>query len=260
MKQLTNNTEGFRQLVAVVTGAGSGIGRAVALRLLEEGYYVFLTGRNQATLDQTAQLSGVRQSQTSKLVTDVTQEDSVNALFHHVEESQGRVDLLFNNAGVGSSPNEIDKVSFEQWNRVVAVNLNGVFLCSRAAFAMMKKQNPCGGRIINNGSISATTPRPLSAPYTASKHAVTGLTKSLALDGRAHGITCGQIDIGNADTAMAKKIKEGTQQCDGSLSAEPTIDVDCVADAVITMAKMPANANVLRMTVMAAEMPFVGRG
>ena len=246
--------------VAVVTGAGSGIGRAVAQRLILEGYYVFLAGRHEETLlDSLAPLPG-HQDRAKVVVTDVTEEDSVQSLFKCVETTHGRIDLLFNNAGISSFASEIDNIELEHWNHVVAVNLTGVFLCSRAAFCLMKRQKPIGGRIINNGSISATTPRPLSAPYTATKHAITGLTKSLALDGRKHGITCGQIDIGNADTAIASKMKEGIQQSDGSIRVEPTIDVSCVADAVLAMANMPAEANVLQMTVMAAKMPFVGRG
>lgn len=246
--------------VAVVTGAGSGIGRAVTQRLIFEGYYVFLAGRNEKTLLETLATSNHHQERASVIVTDVTQEESVQSLFRRVEEMHGRIDLLFNNAGIGSFASEIDSIQLENWNQVVAVNLTGVFLCSREAFRLMKRQQPIGGRIINNGSISATTPRPLSAPYTATKHAVTGLTKSLALDGRKYGITCGQIDIGNADTTIASQMKKGILQCDGSTRIEPTIDVACVADAVMTMARMPSEANVLQMTVMAAKMPFVGRG
>jgi len=188
--------------VAVVTGAGSGIGRAVTQRLIFEGYYVFLAGRNEKTLLETLATSNHHQERASVIVTDVTQEESVQSLFRRVEEMHGRIDLLFNNAGIGSFASEIDSIQLENWNQVVAVNLTGVFLCSREAFRLMKRQQPIGGRIINNGSISATTPRPLSAPYTATKHAVTGLTKSLALDGRKYGITCGQIDIGNADGVL----------------------------------------------------------
>jgi NAD(P)-dependent dehydrogenase (short-subunit alcohol dehydrogenase family) len=246
--------------VAVVTGAGSGIGRAVTQRLIFEGYYVFLAGRNEKTLLETLATSNHHQERASVIVTDVTQEESVQSLFRRVEEMHGRIDLLFNNAGIGSFASEIDSIQLENWNQVVAVNLTGVFLCSREAFRLMKRQQPIGGRIINNGSISATTPRPLSAPYTATKHAVTGLTKSLALDGRKYGITCGQIDIGNADTTIASQMKKGILQSDGSTRIEPTIDVACVADAVMTMARMPSEANVLQMTVMAAKMPFVGRG
>ena len=246
--------------VAVVTGAGSGIGRAVTQRLMLEGHYVFLAGRNQKTLLETLDTSNHHQDRACVIVTDVSQEESVQSLFRRVEEMHGRIDLLFNNAGIGSFASEIDNIELENWNQVIAVNLTGVFLCSREAFRLMKRQQPIGGRIINNGSISATTPRPLSAPYTATKHAVTGLTKSLALDGRRYGITCGQIDIGNADTAIASQIKKGILQSDGSTQMEPTIDVACVADAVMTMARMPSEANVLQMTVMAAKMPFVGRG
>ncbi|MBL6723504.1 MAG: SDR family oxidoreductase [Rubripirellula sp.] len=253
-------TESEHKTVAVVTGAGSGIGRAVALKLVEHGYHVYLTGRHQHSLEQTASLAEAYSNHVTAFVTDVTQQESVDSLFKHIEKNFGRIDLLFNNAGVSLPALEVDEVSINDWNRLLSVNLTGVFLCSRAAFALMKRQKPGGGRIINNGSISSTTPRPLSAAYTATKHAVTGLTKSLALDGRTYGITCGQIDIGNADTAIAKRIKEGILQSDGSIRAEPTIDVECVAEAVLTMAKMPPNANVFQMTVMAAQMPFVGRG
>ena len=260
MSHMMGNHEMKSAPVALVTGAGSGIGRAVALSLVHAGYYVYLTGRNQSSLNQTAQLAGVHTDRIKIVVTDVTSEDSVDKLFQTIEEDRGRIDLLFNNAGVGSLPLDIDEMSFAQWNQVIAVNLHGVFLCSRGAVRLMKKQDPKGGRIINNGSISAATPRPLSIAYTATKHAITGLTKSLALDGRNHGITCGQIDIGNADTEIAKKMKVGILQADGSTRIEPTIDVECVANAVLTMAQMPPTANVLQMTVMAAKMPFVGRG
>ncbi|MDC0295215.1 SDR family oxidoreductase [bacterium] len=250
----------MKKTISVVTGAGSGIGRAVATALIREGYFVFLAGRHLKSLDETRRLAGGDSNNSESVKTDVTSESSVESLFGRVSNRFARLDLLFNNAGTGSPAAEIDSISLEQWNHVVAVNLTGSFLCSRAAFTLMKRQNPKGGRIINNGSISATTPRPLSVPYTTTKHAITGLTKSLALDGREHDITCGQIDIGNADTGMATKMKQGILQSHGEIQVEPTIDVQSVAESVLLMAKMPAGTNVLQMTVMAAKMPFVGRG
>lgn len=246
--------------IALVTGAGSGIGRAVTIRLMEEGYSVALAGRHLDSLRETIQLANSDHDLALAVPTDVTKEDSVKALFTAIKNRWGRLDLLFNNAGIASFATDFDEISLEHWNEVVAVNLTGVFLTSRFAFHLMRKQSPRGGRIINNGSISAATPRPLSAPYTATKHAITGLTKCLALDGRDYDITCGQIDIGNADTAIAKKMKDGILQSNGTIKTEPTIDVQCIADAVLTMANMPLDATVLQMTVMAAKMPFVGRG
>ena len=251
---------GIVKKVALVTGAGSGIGRAVTIRLMEEGYSVALAGRHLDSLRETIQIANSDHDLAIAVPTDVTKEDSVKDLFTAIKNRWGRLDLLFNNAGIASFATDFDKISLEHWNEVVAVNLTGVFLTSRFAFHLMRKQSPRGGRIINNGSISAATPRPLSAPYTATKHAITGLTKSLALDGRDYDITCGQIDIGNADTAIAKKIKDGILQSNGTIQTEPTIDVQCIADAVLTMANMPLDATVLQMTVMAAKMPFVGRG
>jgi NAD(P)-dependent dehydrogenase (short-subunit alcohol dehydrogenase family) len=243
--------------VALVTGAGSGIGRAVAIGLAEDGFTVVLAGRRPDALDETAELipgDSVVQP------TDVTDVSSVDALFAAIDSRFGRLDLLFNNAGVGAPPVPLDELTLEQWRRAVDTNLTGSFLCAQRAMGMMKRQNPGGGRIINNGSISAHTPRPNSAPYTATKHAVTGLTKSIALDGRAFGITCGQIDIGNAATPMTARMTEGVPQPDGTRRPEPVMDVDDAARAVRYMASLPPDSNVLFMTVMAAGMPFAGRG
>jgi NAD(P)-dependent dehydrogenase (short-subunit alcohol dehydrogenase family) len=243
----------------MVTGAGSGIGRAAALALLRAGYAVVLAGRRGDALEQTI-AQAPNDSASVAVPTDVRDETSVNVLFGVTLEKFGRLDLLFNNAGVGGAPVPFDELSLAQWNDVVSVNLTGAFLCARAAFRVMKQQRPIGGRIINNGSISAQVPRPLSAPYTAAKHAITGLTKSLSLDGRAYDIACGQIDIGNAATAMTSRMSHGTLQADGSLREEPTMDVRHVADAIVHMAALPLDANVQFMTIMATQMPFVGRG
>lgn len=244
--------------VALVTGAGSGIGRACAKALAAAGFTVVLAGRDEAKLKETqAQISG-----TSLAVsTDVTNPASVKALFARIKDSYGRLDLLFNNAGTGA-PGTIllEDLSFEQWSAVVNTNITGPFLCTQEAFKIMKAQTPMGGRIINNGSISATAPRPNSAPYTATKHAITGLTKSTALDGRKYDIACGQIDIGNAQSDMTKNMATGMPQADGSVRAEPVMDVNEVARAVVHMASLPLSANILHMTVMATKMPFVGRG
>jgi NAD(P)-dependent dehydrogenase (short-subunit alcohol dehydrogenase family) len=241
--------------VAIVTGAGSGIGRAVSLALIREGYSVALAGRRREALEQTA--DGTR---ALVVPTDVADPDSVHQLFETTRLKFGRLDLLFNNAGCGAPPVPLDELTIEKWRNVVDVNLTGAFLCSREAFRVMKAQQPRGGRIINNGSISASTPRPFSAPYTATKHAITGLTKSTALDGRAYDIACGQIDIGNAATEMTARMREGIIQANGSIAVEPTMDVDNVARAVVYMASLPLDANVLFMTVMATKMPLVGRG
>jgi NAD(P)-dependent dehydrogenase (short-subunit alcohol dehydrogenase family) len=245
--------------VALVTGAGSGIGRAAALALLNAGFTVVLAGRRREALEHTASQSP-KDSVTLAVPTDVRDEASVAALFRTIRDTYGRLDVLFNNAGVGAPQIPIDELSLAQWNDIVAVNLTGVFLCARAAFALMKEQRPQGGRIINNGSISAQVPRPMSAPYTATKHAITGLTKSLSLDGRIHGIACGQIDIGNASTAMTLRMPHGALQADGSTREEPTMNVQHVADAIVHMAKLPLDANVQFMTIMATQMPFIGRG
>ncbi|MBY0528101.1 MAG: SDR family oxidoreductase [Gemmataceae bacterium] len=249
-----------KQQVALVTGAGSGIGRAAALALLKEGYSVVLTGRRRDALEKTAGDAGPDQVRAIIAPADVADPASVHSLFDTLKAALGRLDVLFNNAGMGAPPVPLEDLTVEQWRRVVDVNLTGAFLCTQAAFRLMKEQAPRGGRIINNGSISAHTPRPNSAPYTATKHAITGLTKSTALDGRKYDIACGQIDIGNAGTEMTARMKSGVPQASGENAVEPTMDVDCVARAVVYMASLPLDANVLFMTVMATKMPFVGRG
>jgi NAD(P)-dependent dehydrogenase (short-subunit alcohol dehydrogenase family) len=246
--------------IAIVTGAGSGIGRAVALALLEDEYAVVLAARSRAALEQTAVAAGAAGSRALVVPTDVTDPAAVSGLFATTKTAFGRLDLLFNNAGTGAPPVPIEDLTFEQWRQVVDVNLTGAFLCTQAAFRLMKGQEPRGGRIINNGSISAHTPRPHSAPYTATKHAITGLTKSTALDGREYHIACGQIDIGNAGTEMTARMKDGVLQPGGRIAPEPTMDVANVARAVLYMASLPLDANVLFLTVMATRMPFVGRG
>jgi NAD(P)-dependent dehydrogenase (short-subunit alcohol dehydrogenase family) len=256
---------------ALVTGAGSGIGRAVSLALRSAGYSVALAGRRLAALEETAALGGqagkagqagqeARPTRMLPIPTDVGDPGSVRALFARIKEEFGRLDLLFNNAGIGAPAIPMEDLSYEQWMAVVDVNLTGAFLCAQEAIRMMKNQDPRGGRIINNGSISAHTPRPRSAPYTATKHAITGLTKCISLDGRKYDIACGQIDIGNAATAMTERMAGGVPQADGSLAAEPRMDVRHVADAVLYMASLPLDANVAFMTVMATKMPFAGRG
>jgi NAD(P)-dependent dehydrogenase (short-subunit alcohol dehydrogenase family) len=246
--------------IALVTGAGSGIGRATALALLQEGYSVVLAGRRAETLAQTAAEARAVRAQALPIVADVTDPVSVRHLFEKTKEHFGRLDLLFNNAGTGAPPLPLEDLTLEQWQRVVEVNLTGAFLCTQAAFRLMKEQSPRGGRIVNNGSISAHAPRPNSAPYTATKHAITGLTKSTALDGRKYDIACGQIDIGNAATDMTARMQQGVPQADGTIAVEPTMNVENVARAVVYMAGLPLDANVLFMTVMATKMPFVGRG
>jgi NAD(P)-dependent dehydrogenase (short-subunit alcohol dehydrogenase family) len=246
--------------VAIVTGAGSGIGRATALALLREGYAVVLAGRRLDALKTTVAESGSDNIRALAVATDVTEPLAVHSLFEKTRAAFGRLDLLFNNAGAGAPAIPLEELTVQQWRQVVEVNLTGAFLCTQAAFRLMKDQTPRGGRIINNGSISAHAPRPNSAPYTASKHALTGLTKSSALDGRKYDIACGQIDIGNAATEMTAKMKEGVRQANGELAVEPTMDVEHVARAVVYMASLPLEANVLFLTVMAAKMPFVGRG
>ncbi len=244
--------------VAIVTGAGSGVGRAVAVALAEAGYAVALAGRRLDALEETAAALG--DAPYVAVATDVTDPESVRALFAATVEKFGRLDLLFNNAGTGAPAIPLDELTFAQWQQVVSTNLTGPFLCTQEAFRVMKAQEPRGGRIINNGSISATAPRPFSAPYTSTKHAITGLTKSTSLDGRAYDIACGQIDIGNADTPMAQKMKAGVPQADLSIKVEPVMDVAHVASAVVYMASLPLEANVQFMTVMATKMPFIGRG
>ena len=246
--------------VAIVTGAGSGIGRACAIALARAGYAVGLAGRRAEALAETVAQAGDAGTRMLAVPTDVGREDAVRKLFDAVVAKFGRVDVLFNNAGMGAPPLPIDELPVEKWHEVVAVNLTGPYLCSREAFRVMKAQNPRGGRIINNGSISAYAPRPFSAPYTATKHAISGLTRTLALDGRAWDIACGQIDIGNAATEMTERMTGGVLQANGETKAEPRMDVRHVADAVVHMASLPLDANVLFMTVMATKMPFVGRG
>ena len=246
--------------IAVVTGAGTGVGRAAALGLLRAGFHVVLAGRRQGPLDEVAELGASTGRRSLVVPTDVADPASVERLFQRTQETFGRLDLLFNNAGVFGTSAPIDELGVDQWNTVVGVNLTGAFLCTREAVRLMKGQRPRGGRIINNGSISAQTPRPDSAPYTATKHAITGLTKSTSLDGRPFDIACGQIDIGNAETEMTAGISRGVIQADGEVAAEPTMDVEHVAEAVVYMAGLPLDANVLTMTVLATKMPFVGRG
>jgi NAD(P)-dependent dehydrogenase (short-subunit alcohol dehydrogenase family) len=251
---------GEHRRVAIVTGAGSGIGRATALALLGEGYSVALAGRRREVLEETASQAEAEASRALVVPTDVGDPESVRALFEATESAFGRLDLLFNNAGTGAPPVPLEDLTYEQWKRVVDANLTGAFLCTQAAFRIMKRQTPRGGRIINNGSISAHTPRPNSAPYTATKHAIAGLTKSTALDGRSYDIACGQIDVGNADTPMTERMSRGVLQPNGETMVEPTIDAAHVARAVVYMAGLPLEANVLFLTVMATKMPFVGRG
>jgi NAD(P)-dependent dehydrogenase (short-subunit alcohol dehydrogenase family) len=245
--------------IALVTGAGSGIGRAAALALARAGYAVVLAGRRAAELEATAQ-AAPEDSAMLVVPTDIADPDQVKALFEQTAARFGRLDVLFNNAGTGAPPVPLEDLDFAAWKRVVDVNLNGAFLCTQGAFRIMKAQDPRGGRIINNGSISAHSPRPRSVAYTATKHAITGLTRSTSLDGRAYDIACGQIDIGNAATEMTSRMAKGVPQADGSLAPEPLMDVSAVADAVVFMASLPLDANVQFMTVMATKMPFVGRG
>jgi NAD(P)-dependent dehydrogenase (short-subunit alcohol dehydrogenase family) len=244
----------------IVTGAGSGIGRAVALGFLEQGHTVALAGRRAGELERTARDAGERSSRALVVPTDVTRPESVAALFSRTLDRFGRVDVLVNNAGVSAPAVPLEQLTFEQWTSVVDVNLTGVFLCIREAFVVMKTQNPRGGRIINNGSISAHVPRPNSAPYTATKHAITGLTRSASLDGRAFDIACGQIDIGNAATNMTAGMAAGVQQANGTFSVEPVVDVAHIVRAFLYMASLPLDVNVQFMTVMATKMPYIGRG
>lgn len=246
--------------IALVTGAGTGIGKAAALALLEAGYGVAITGRRAERLKDVAAHAGHAAERILVHPADVSDEAQVTDLFSAVQSRFGRLDVLFNNAGTGAPPVPLEELSVEAWRRVVDVNLTGAFLCTQAAFRLMKAQDPRGGRIINNGSISAHSPRPRSAAYTATKHAITGLTKSTALDGRGYDIACGQIDIGNAATEMTAAMSRGVPQADGSMAVEPLMDVRAVADAVVFMAGLPLDANVQFMTVMATKMPFIGRG
>jgi NAD(P)-dependent dehydrogenase (short-subunit alcohol dehydrogenase family) len=246
--------------VAVVTGAGSGIGKAAALALLKAGYAVALAGRRKEQLEATAEEGKAFGSPTLVVPTDVGDPASVKALFQRTKEAFGRLDVLFNNAGIGAPAVPLEDLAYEQWKAVVDTNLTGPFLCTQEAIRIMKAQEPRGGRIINNGSISAHAPRPNSAPYTATKHAITGLTRATSLDGRKHDIACGQIDIGNAATPLTARMAKGVPQANGSLAVEPTMDVRHVADAIVYMAGLPLDANVQFLTVMATKMPFVGRG
>ena len=246
--------------VAIVTGAGTGIGKAVASALLAAGYRVALAGRRPEPLQAVVAASGAPAARAIAVPTNVADPASVSALFAKTREAFGRLDLLFNNAGVGAPPVNLEDLTFEQWKNVVDINLTGVFLCTQEAIRMMKSQNPRGGRIINNGSISAHAPRPNSAPYTSTKHAITGLTKSTSLDGRKYDIACGQIDIGNAHTDLAARMAQGVPQANGQIAVEPLMDVSNVASAVLYMASLSLDANVQFLTVMATKMPFVGRG
>jgi len=248
-----------QEKVAIVTGGGSGIGKYSALALLEKGYSVTIAGRRETKLNDVLEEVG-DDSKMIGVVTDVADPDSVGRLFAKTVERFGRVDLLFNNAGTGAPPIPLEDLSFEQWSSVVNTNLTGAFLCTQYAFREMKKQSPMGGRIINNGSISAHVPRPNSSPYTATKHAITGLTRSSSLDGRRYNIVCSQIDIGNALTEMTSRMKKGVAQADGSVKEEPTMNVQHVADAVVQIANLPLESNVQFMTIMASHMPFIGRG
>ncbi len=244
--------------VALVTGAGSGIGRAVSLALLKEGYHVVLVGRRLEALEAVAAEAATDRA--LPMAADVSQPESVQALFERIQQTCGRLDLLFNNAGVNAPKGKLEDISFADWQRVVDINLTGSFLCAQGAIRLMKSQNPQGGRIINNGSISAHAPRPDSAPYTATKHAITGLTKSISLDCRAYNIACGQIDIGNALTELSARMTKGVPQANGEIAVEPMMDVSEVAAAVVHMAALPLSTNVQFMTIMATKMPFVGRG
>ena len=250
---------GAHNKIAIVTGAGSGIGKSVALTLLKDGYSVALAGRRKDALEQTVKESGAG-ARALAVPTDVSDPQSVKALFAKGKQSFGRLDLLFNNAGVNAPGIPLEDLTVEQWQNVVNINLSGMFFCIQEAFRMMKDQNPRGGRIINNGSISAHAPRPNSAPYTSTKHAVTGLTKSASLDGRKYDIACSQIDIGNALTEMAARMTKGVPQANGEIKVEPTMDVQRVADAVLHMASLPLDTNMQFVTIMATKMPFVGRG
>jgi len=246
--------------VAIVTGAGTGVGRATALALLRDGYRVVLAGRRQEPLTQVAAEAGPAASRVLAVPTDVSDPESVRTLFARTKNAFGRLDLLFNNAGTNVPGVLLEELTVEQWKKVVDTNLTGAFLCTQEAFRIMKDQDPRGGRIINNGSVSAHTPRPNSAPYTSTKHAITGLTKSTALDGRKYDIACGQIDIGNAMTPLAARLAKGVLQANGTIAPEAMIDVEHVANAVVHMASLPLDTNILSLTVMATKMPFVGRG
>jgi len=246
--------------IAIVTGAGTGIGKASALALMKDGWSVVFAGRRKELLEAAANEGKATGGQTLVVPTDVSNPESIKALFARTKDTFGRLDLLFNNAGTGAPPIPLEDLTYEQWMTVVNANLTGVFLCTQEAFKIMKAQSPMGGRIINNGSISAHAPRPNSSPYTATKHAVTGLTKATSLDGRKYDIACGQVDVGNAATDMTARMAKGVPQANGTTAIEPTMDVQAVANAVKYMASLPLDANVLFLTVMASKMPFVGRG
>ena len=246
--------------IAVVTGGGSGIGRASALALAHEGFAVVVAGRRKQALDETSAEGRAAGTDIIVVPTDVTDPRSVESLFSKVRERFGRLDLLFNNAGVGVPNVTLEELTFDQWSNVIATNLTGAFLCTQQAFRLMQGQQPQGGRIINNGSLSAYVPRPHSAPYTAAKHGITGLTRATSLDGRRYNIACGQLDIGNASTDIAARITQGIEQADGTVMSEPTIDVEHVAKGLVYMAGLPLDANVQFLTIMATKMPFVGRG
>ena len=246
--------------IALITGAGSGIGRQTALRFLENGYRVILAGRTLSKLEETQASAADNAAHATPIQVDVTQPDDVKNLFARIDAQYGRLDVLFNNAGISPPGDLLEDLSFDDWQQTIATNLTGVFLCTQEAFRLMKSQSPQGGRIINNGSISAQVPRPNSAPYTASKHAVSGLTKSTALDGRKYNIACCQLDIGNAATSMVSKIQVGALQANLTTLSEPTMQVAEAADAVLFMANLPLETNVQQMTIMATQMPFIGRG
>lgn len=246
--------------IAVVTGAGSGVGRAAALHLLRAGWSVALAGRRRDALEETARMAGDAAPRTLVVPTDVGDPQQVNALFAAVKQKWGRLDFLFNNAGGNTPGVPLEDLAYEDWARVVQVNLTGSFLCAQAAFRMMKEQSPRGGRIVNNGSISAHVPRPDSIAYTSTKHAITGLTKSISLDGRKYDIVCGQIDIGNAATPMTERMSRGVKQADGSIAVEPRMDVNHVAEAIVMMAGLPLESNIQFLTITASKMPWIGRG
>ena len=246
--------------IALITGAGSGIGQACALALADAGWSLALAGRRLQRLEETCEAARAKNAEAVAIEADVGDADAVARLFAELEARFGRLDLLFNNAGTGAPPKALEDLTLDEWRRVVDTNLTGAVLCTQGAFRLMKRQAPRGGRIINNGSISAHAPRPNSAPYTATKHAITGLTRSTALDGRAFDIACGQIDIGNAETPLTARMSQGVPQADGQLAVEPVMDVAHVADALVYMAQLPLSANVQFMTVMATKMPFIGRG
>ncbi|MBH63820.1 MAG: 3-oxoacyl-ACP reductase [Alphaproteobacteria bacterium] len=246
--------------IALVTGAGSGIGRHSALTLHNAGYSVTICGRREETLHETVSMAGSDGDRMVPVVCDVADPKAVTSMFEQIESASGRLDVLFNNAGANTPSTNFGDLTYEQWKNVIDVNLSGVFLCARHAFDLMRRQTPQGGRIINNGSISAHAPRPGSAPYTSSKHGVTGLTKTISLDGRAFNIACGQIDVGNALTPLTERMTKGVPQADGSVKVEHTMDVDDVANAVVSMAELPLTANIQFMTIMATNIPFIGRG